>query len=909
MKVVKPGKISVLTRCFEHDRRSYMGVSAMAFIPLSTREAIMLSEVELWKFAPERLGTEGALDVGIPKSRGEFLVNTVAYAPGGVAQPVFPVRARVGEVQRDLYVYGDRYWSGGRATEAAPITQMSLDWAGAFGGPDYAKNPRGKGDAEVEIEGMSVRPLPNVESPRALVDSPRQRPEPAGFGPVDISWPQRSKLAGTHDQHWLENLFPGFARDINWDIHNIAQPDQRCAGYWTGTEAYHFDNMHPSKAVVEGELPGLRARVFVSRSHRSGEQRPSFAAYKETTKQVPEDLEEVDLQLQTLWFFPDVERAVLIWQGSVSIAEEDGADIVQLLAAAEHSERPKPLEHYQKVLADRLDEKYGMLAALRDHELLPEDLGRLPDQAPDEDQQLCAVEGLGQANLHRRMLEEAQRARDVVASYGLDPDIHGPTLPEPPMAHPKLDELPDLIAETMAEAETQKAELEARYEKAMAEAEAEVDEAGIDGFSSADLREEIDSDQVGPPKWTAAAEMAGLRALAMECRKGGEIVDEIEDMIVDDALMAQWEEAENNMMAAYRKTAHHQSPAPAMRPELREPTRARVRAAIEQGEDLGTLDFTGADLRGMDLSGANLRRALFESADLRGANLSGAKLDDAVLAHAELGSADFEGASMRAVNLGKAKLGGTVLDDADLEGAIFFGAELEGTKLQRARVTGADFYKTRFVDVDARGLIGEQLVFVEPEIESVDFGGAKLAKSSFLKADLRGSCFDGADLRSCTFLSCDAREVHFLGATLCNARFVEACKLDGADLSEADLSGANLRGTSLPNAILRRATLDDADLCECDLREAKLYRVTARRARIEVADLRGAELIAGNFMQASFARSTLYGVDLRGANLHAADMARVRTDSAVQLDQALLTKVRIHPRHVEHVEPSEEAPQ
>jgi uncharacterized protein YjbI with pentapeptide repeats len=52
-------------------------------------------------------------------------------------------------------------------------------------------------------------------------------------------------------------------------------------------------------------------------------------------------------------------------------------------------------------------------------------------------------------------------------------------------------------------------------------------------------------------------------------------------------------------------------------------------------------------------------------------------------------------------------------------------------------------------------------------------------------------------------------------------------------------------------------------------------------------------------MGASLARARLQGADLRNANLHGADMARVRRDDKLQLDQALMTKVRVHPRHVE----------
>src|SRR5690606_15689420 len=117
-----------------------------------------------WKLAAERLGAEGALHSGIPKSRGELLVNGIAFAPGGVPHPAVPVRATVGEIQKDLAIYGHRYWTGRTATEPRSFTQMPIDWAHAFGGKAHAENPFGKGVGEVEIEGVPIVPLPNVES-------------------------------------------------------------------------------------------------------------------------------------------------------------------------------------------------------------------------------------------------------------------------------------------------------------------------------------------------------------------------------------------------------------------------------------------------------------------------------------------------------------------------------------------------------------------------------------------------------------------------------------------------------------------------------------------------------------------------------------------------------------------------
>ena len=55
------------------------------------------------------------------------------------------------------------------------------------------------------------------------------------------------------------------------------------------------------------------ARAFVTRTIGKAE-----------TKR--ERFDEVPLRMQTLWFFPDAERAILIFHGSLPVTTDDGAD-------------------------------------------------------------------------------------------------------------------------------------------------------------------------------------------------------------------------------------------------------------------------------------------------------------------------------------------------------------------------------------------------------------------------------------------------------------------------------------------------------------------------------------------------------------------------------------------------------
>lgn len=895
MKVVKPSKLSVVTRCFEHNRCHHLGVSVLAFVPL-TGPANLLSEIAMWTFVPERLAMP-VLDAGVPKYRGEYLVDGYAYTPGGEPQPGVAIRARVGACEKILEVRGDRFWRGLEPTEPRPFAAMRLGWEATYGGPDFADNPLGKGAAEVMIEGVMIRPLPNVEYPGQLVGSSRDRPEPACMLPIDISWPQRQRYAGTYDQRWLETLFPGLAADVDWNLFNIAARDQQRDGWWLPGEKFRFDNMHPTRPVLEGELPRYVARAFINRKVRIDRLDERGRATGEVDER--ERFSEVPLALQTLWFFPDAERAVMIFQGAARIREADGADVLALVLAAEHEGQLRPAEHYRQALLDRMTGAEGAsIAWLRETDLLPEDLPNSVEPALAEDIEIGRNDALLQKNMHNRAVREAERARAMLVGLGLDPDVHGPPIPDPPTPPPSPAEALQIAAKLQAEAEAKVAAEKQWAAERMTAIGAMIDELGIPGFTSEILRQEVESPApVGPPTFTAAGQLASIQAMAADFRSRGTIVDELEEMSVDKQLYARWEAAERQMRDGYRISAHLQHPAPAMDEALHAAARERVLKAIARGEDFAEFNLTGADLSGMQLVGAKLAGGFFESARFDGADLSNADLSNAVLAHASLVGAKLDGAKLDSANLGRSTLRDASLIAADLSNAVLMEADLSGATVRKAKLSGVNLHNAKFANTDACEIDAEQLNLIETRIAGIRLAGAKLGKANFIKLDLSNVDFSGADLSSATFLGCVATGANFSGAVLVNARFVQACVLDQANFTGANVTRGFLRGSSMRSCELSHATLDFADLCECQLVSARFYRAIARETKFDKSDLSHAVLLSANLMCASFANATIRGADLRASNLYAADMARVRSDEHVQLDEALLTKVQIHPRY------------
>ena len=143
---------------------------------------------------------------------------------------------------------------------------LDLTWNKAFGGPGFARNPQGKGhDPIITESGGKVLPLPNVEYPDRPVTSPSDRPEPAGFMPLDLMWPQRHAKTGTYDDTWFRERWPYFPEDFDWTFFNVTPEDQWAKEFFSGEEDIELTNMHPRHPRLLSRLPRLRHRIFIHR--------------------------------------------------------------------------------------------------------------------------------------------------------------------------------------------------------------------------------------------------------------------------------------------------------------------------------------------------------------------------------------------------------------------------------------------------------------------------------------------------------------------------------------------------------------------------------------------------------------------------------------------------------------------
>jgi uncharacterized protein YjbI with pentapeptide repeats len=830
------------------------------------------------------LGKDAALDLGMPKARPELLITGTAYSPGRQPRPAFSVRARLGAIDKTLYVVGARHWKYRVTSDPTPLTELPITYAHAFGGPGYALNPTGKGFAAPE-EKDALHLLPSIEDPKSLITSPRDRPAPAGFGPYEFMWPQRYSKLGTYDAAWIKDGFPGFAKDMSLGAFNAAPEDQQIDGTFREDEAFLLENLHPDKPSIEGRLPGFTARCFANQKTPSGEV-----------------FREVPLRLETVHLFPHLLRGVLLFRGMIKVADEDGDDVLQVVVGGEEAGSPRPVEHYQTVLAQRLDRKKGHLFTLRDGDLLPplEPVSALaggPKNDIAEMEALLATEGLVQKNMRRRMALEHEKAKEQIQAQGLDPERYLPPLP-PEEAPPDLDHLDETVERAMALAEEQKTLAEEQRKKAEDEARRQCAEHGLDYDKLvADERKKAG----GPPKLSAKAQMEHLKEVVEMSRNAGVELPHVEEQLADPELERKLVAAERQLREAYVKFAHHFPEATSLDAEASRTLRAAIVAEHEARESFAGRDFTGADLAGIRLEGADFRGAMLEGVNLTDAELRGVDFTGAVLARANLSGADLTGAKLEGANLGAAKLCGAKAGGGiDFTRAVLTKADLTNADLSDAKLDGADLSEAIFAGTDLRGASAPGMNLLNAKLTGAKLGGANLSKCNFLEADVSGVDFSGADLTSAVFLGAKGDGAVFRKAKLDNLRVVRGSSFAGADFRGSSLERANLRGTALAGCDFTDARLSDADLSECDLREATFYLAVAIGARFVKADLSKADMFSANLMNAILQRATVHGTTFEGANLFGADLFRLRVDGGTSLKDAELGHARFVEARSEH---------
>lgn len=195
-------------------------------------------------------------DLGPAKLATDIILLGHAYSPGTEPARELRVALRVGSLQREARIVGERHWQRGllghRPGTPEPFLLMPLGWTRSLGGdtldaPNATGNPIGRG---LELNG----PLPNIEHPQAAFTSPDARPPTTGFGPIPRHWPWRQRFAGTYDEAWARERSPLQPADLDPRHWQIAPPEQQYPNHLRGGEEVELTHLAPVNIAPNGVL-------------------------------------------------------------------------------------------------------------------------------------------------------------------------------------------------------------------------------------------------------------------------------------------------------------------------------------------------------------------------------------------------------------------------------------------------------------------------------------------------------------------------------------------------------------------------------------------------------------------------------------------------------------------------------
>jgi hypothetical protein len=195
-----------------------------------------------------------------------------------------------------------------------------IRYSHAFGGIDPStgeycdRNLIGKGFYSAKSkEKLSGRPLPRIEDPRRLIQTPFDHPAPVGFGFYNRAWQPRAAHAGTFDESWRAERSPMMPSDFDYRYYNGAHPDLQAEGYLRGDEPVELIHLTP-EGCMQFDLPGVRP---LCRAYHKGEPKA----------------QKIPMNLDTVFIEPDNRTFSLVWRGRAPLSEMSDNEIDQVKIA------------------------------------------------------------------------------------------------------------------------------------------------------------------------------------------------------------------------------------------------------------------------------------------------------------------------------------------------------------------------------------------------------------------------------------------------------------------------------------------------------------------------------------------------------------------------------------------------
>jgi uncharacterized protein YjbI with pentapeptide repeats len=919
MQLIKPKTLSLISKTYRFRGQDRLAVGGVCLFRLARSEQDLnqlLPEAEYLATCHKALG-KIPFDLGVDKCQSEFLAAGAACAPAGQTSTQMPVAITLAGLTKTLDVYGNQELRQGFFLDSRsapePFARLPLTYATTYGGKDCALNPIGTGYGS---GWSSTQTLPNVVYPG---QRRKGRPKPASFTAQGVDWPDKLKLAGTYDAKWLREDAPGYPRDIDWHYFNLAAKDQRFAKPLTGGASYRIEGMHPDMPVIEGRLPEVKVRIFVSEDPLSGK-----------------GFRELATVIDTVWFFPEENLGMLIQRGLTDIQDSEAQDIKALLLAYENNEAPpRTADSYRSVMQLRADRDTALTAAFNESQLLPV-------KSAQQQQALAADRA---EHRKQRQEQDAQERdallADVAARIGLKEPLasFASTTPEqdlakqPSEALRKLAALPDPslmftpqelksgdfdlteLLDTVKAINTHTREL---AKEAQANADAMLKQAaalktellkdiatlatpGALAIKLDKLKQEARART--RPRITGIADLSRMdKVLAGMTPTNTAIVDP-QTGAPDSARVAQLKSDVDAIGARALRLSRLKSPEfCGQQPETADEKQALgscLRATfvelMQSGEALSGRDFAGADLSGLDLSGLDLSELMLEHANLRACRFIGTNLFGAVLTGATVDAADFSGADLRNSNLSAISGSGVRFDGCRLDTAVMMNLQLPDSSWRGSLLCDNTLLQCELARAAFTGAQLERVTLLACNLAACDFTEAQWRKVNGTQSCFEQGLFARAALEGVALLDADFRQADFANATLqrviaLGSSSFQDCNFAGVMAIETGWRNLDLAGACFHTATFGKSDFANAVLDGCDLREACFSGSLITGASLLKTDATDADFYRALLRKADFTGSTLERANLRGADVfetvfHSCKLKGMKTDCPLKEEQ------------------------
>ena len=766
MKVFNPSATEVTYRVFSLAPKKYaLSVAVLVRFNLHPEgEPAPDSKSPVWDVLKPAMNGYATYDEGWPKLQGEYIVFGAAYLPSQQSQQPISAVVSVGDLNKRVAVFGDRHFNAaGFSVKPEPFDRMPITPQTAFGGESYPANPYGRGaDIVTTAAGERLRQLPNIELPNSLITSSSSKPPVAGFWPYYADSPQRTKYLGRFDDNWVKTRWPHLPVNTDFSFFQVAPEDQRLTkGYWRGDESISVQNMHPTHAVLNAKLPGLRVRLFGAVNGAEGQ----FITGEAKTR------------LETVFLLPDYLTGIALFRAVIEVDDPEGRDMLGLSAEIESLDQPaKSAESYIDAFVEKMKGlvpeptlELGLISPQEDKKSLDQLLAEL-----DRQRQVFLAHlsegGMPEAEIISKLKGNPQtRALALTIEQtkggvvGFFDDIKEFAQSTHIVDAEVINELPktvDVAAARLARKEVLRRQSTGENCRDLDLPHADLsglDLSGLD-FSGSVL---IGANFIGSVAIGTIFDRATLTEsnfAAADLSKASFLMSGLSQvqfhgvnfseatLVGADCSKANFTDAvcENiDLSGAFFSGA-----------QLRNANLINVTAH--------KTDFTGAMLAQSDFSGANLLQANFSAADLSSANLSKTRCIQASFSCAKLHKTKFVGADLSDSSADKGTQA-TAADfrDAHLDKASWVGANLCGSNFDRITGLGADFSSTLMTEVVMRRAQAKGMVFDKADLKKAD-----LSMSNFMEGSFALTKLTDVDLLSCNLYGVNFLETEFLNVRM-----------------------------------------------------------------------------------------------------------------------------------------------